>query len=167
MTTTKKAAPDRVSAKTEVGTKMTQIDSELVRQLAGILNDTGLTEIEYDTGGVKIRVAKSVQQTVVAAPTGYAAPVAHAAAPATPADAASHPGALKSPMVGVVYLSPEPGAPAFAKIGDQVTEGQTLLLIEAMKTFNPVKAHRAGKLAQVLVDNGNPVEYGEPLAIIE
>jgi acetyl-CoA carboxylase biotin carboxyl carrier protein len=149
---------------------MTQIDNELVRQLAGILNETGLTEIEYDTGGVKIRVARIVQQTVFASgPSGgYAAPVAHAApVAATPADAASHPGALKSPMVGVAYLCPEPGAPPFAKLGDQVTEGQTLLLIEAMKTFNPVKAHRSGKLTQVLVDNGNPVEYGEPLAIIE
>src|SRR5438105_2349916 len=115
---------------------MTQIDSELVRQLAGILNDTGLTEIEYDTGGVKIRVAKSVQQTVFAgAPmAALAAPVAAAAAPAAaaPADAASHPGALKSPMVGVVYLSPEPGAPAFVNVGDSVSVGQTILLIEAM-----------------------------------
>jgi acetyl-CoA carboxylase biotin carboxyl carrier protein len=151
---------------------MTQIDSELVRQLAGILNDTGLTEIEYDTGGVKIRVAKSVQQTVVAAATmgvAHAAPpaIAAPAAAASPADAASHPGALKSPMVGVAYLSPEPGAPAFVNVGDNVSVGQTIMLIEAMKTFNPVKAHKAGKIAQILVENGNPVEYGEALAIIE
>jgi acetyl-CoA carboxylase biotin carboxyl carrier protein len=149
---------------------MAQIDSELVRQLAGILNDTGLTEIEYDTGALRIRVARSVQQTVVAtAPTVAVAALPHAAAlpPASPADLASHPGALKAPMVGVAYLQPEPGAPSFAKVGDQVTEGQTLVLIEAMKTFNPVKAHRSGKLVQLLVENGTPVEYGEPLAIIE
>jgi acetyl-CoA carboxylase biotin carboxyl carrier protein len=150
---------------------MTQINSDLVRQLAGILNDTGLTEIEYDTGGVRIRVARSVQQTVVAsAPVVAAAPAAVAAAPAAaaaPADLAKHPGALKAPMVGVAYLAPEPGAPQFAKVGDQVNEGQTILLIEAMKTFNPVKAPRSGKLVQLLVENGAPVEYGEPLAIIE
>ncbi len=148
---------------------MTQIDSELVKQLAGILNDTGLTEIEYDTGGVRIRVARAATQMMVA-PT-YAAPASGPAlgapAAAAPADLASHPGAVKAPMVGVAYLSPEPGAPPFAKVGDNVTEGQTLFLIEAMKTFNPVKAHRSGKLAQVLLDNGAPVEYDEPLAIIE
>ena len=149
---------------------MTQIDSELVRQLAGILNETGLTEIEYDTGGVRIRVARNTQHTVLtpaAVAHGPALAPAGAAAPAPVSDPASHPGALKAPMVGVAYLLPEPGAPPFAKIGDQVTEGQTILLIEAMKTFNPVKAPRAGKLAQVLVENGAPVEYGEPLAIIE
>jgi acetyl-CoA carboxylase biotin carboxyl carrier protein len=160
------------AVKTEVETKMTQIDSDLVRQLAGILNETDLTEIEYDTGGLRIRVARTVQQTVVAAAPAMAhAPVAvaHAPAAAVPAgsDPASHPGAVKAPMVGVAYLAPEPGAPQFAKVGDQVSEGQTLLLIEAMKTFNPVKAPRSGKLVQLLVDNGAPVEYGEPLAVIE
>jgi len=149
---------------------MTQIDSDLVRQLAGILNDTGLTEIEYDTGGVRVRVARTIQQTMVAAPVAHA-PAAHAPAAAAPAapsgDLSKHPGALKSPMVGVAYLLPEPGAPPFVKVGDQVTEGQTICLIEAMKTFNPVKAHRGGKLTQLLIDNGAPVEYGEPLAIIE
>ncbi|TAK98561.1 MAG: acetyl-CoA carboxylase biotin carboxyl carrier protein [Rhodospirillaceae bacterium] len=150
---------------------MTQIDNELVRQLAGILNETGLTEIEYDTGGLRIRVARNVQHTVLtsAAPVAHGAGAHHvpAAAPAAVSDPASHPGALKAPMVGVAYLLPEPGAPPFAKVGDQVTEGQTICLIEAMKTFNPVKAHRSGKLIQVLVENGAPVEYGEPLAIIE
>jgi acetyl-CoA carboxylase biotin carboxyl carrier protein len=149
---------------------MTQIDSELVKQLAGILNDTGLTEIEYDTGGVRIRVARAAAQMMVAPAAVAAAPVAAAPAAAAAApvsDPASHPGAIKAPMVGVVYLSPEPGAPAFAKIGDTVSEGQTLFLIEAMKTFNPVKATRSGKLVQVLVENTAPVEYGEALAIIE
>ena len=143
---------------------MTQIDNELVKQLAGILNDTGLTEIEYDTGNLRIRIARSAQQTIVAPP----ASPAPAAAPAQgTSDPANHPGALKAPMVGVAHLQPEPGTPPFAKVGDQVTEGQTLCLIEAMKTFNPVKAHRSGKLVQVLIESGNPVEYGEPLAIIE
>src|SRR5579871_5745206 len=111
---------------------MTQIDSELVRQLAGILNETGLTEIEYDTGGVRIRVARNMQHTVLtsAAPVAHAA-VASAVAPAAAtSDPAKHPGALKAPMVGVAYLLPEPGAPPFAKIGDQVSEGQTICLIE-------------------------------------
>jgi acetyl-CoA carboxylase biotin carboxyl carrier protein len=153
---------------------MTQIDSEMVRQLAGILNDTGLTEIEYESGGTRIRVARTQQQTVFAggAPVAYApAPAPASAAPGAaapaPADPGSHPGAVKAPMVGVAYLSPEPGAPAFIKVGDQVSEGQTLVLIEAMKTFNPVKAPRAGRVAQILVENGAPVEYGEPLVIIE
>ncbi len=147
---------------------MTQIDSELVKQLAGILNDTGLTEIEYDTGGVRIRVARAATQVMVA-PAGMAvAPAAGApASAAAVSDPSSHPGAVKAPMVGVVYTSPEPGAPPFAKVGDNVSEGQTLFLIEAMKTFNPVKATRSGKLAQVLVENTAPVEYGEALAIIE
>jgi len=101
------------------------------------------------------------------APVAVAHAPAAATAPAAGGDPASHPGAVKAPMVGVAYLSPEPGAPPFAKVGDQVNEGQTLLLIEAMKTFNPVKAHRGGKLTQLLIDNGAPVEYGEPLAIIE
>src|SRR5262245_45937097 len=102
---------------------MTNVDSEVVRQLDGILNDTGLSEIEYEKGGVKIRVAKTIQQTVVAAAPTAAhatapAAIAAPAAPATSADAASHPGALKSPMVGVAYLSPEPGAPSFVNVGD-------------------------------------------------
>jgi acetyl-CoA carboxylase biotin carboxyl carrier protein len=105
-----------------------------------------------------------LQQTVFAPAATLPAP-----APAAPAlaDLSAHPGAVKAPMVGVMYLSPEPGAPAFVKIGDMVSEGQTLLLIEAMKTFNPVKATRAGKVAQILVENGAPVEYGEILVIIE
>jgi acetyl-CoA carboxylase biotin carboxyl carrier protein len=104
----------------------------------------------------------------VLAPAAAPMAVAHAAAaPATPADLSSHPGAVKAPMVGVVYFSPEPGAPSFIKVGDVVSEGQTLLLIEAMKTFNPVKAPRAGKVTHLLVENSAPVEYGEALVIIE
>lgn len=149
---------------------MSQIDGDLVRQLAKILTETGLSEIEYDTGSLKIRVAKTVQQQafVASAPVAAAAaPVASAAPPASAADDRNHPGAVKSPMVGVAYLSPEPGKPAFVKVGDSVSEGQTLLLIEAMKTYNPVKAPKSGKIAKIIVADVAPVEYGEPLVIIE
>lgn len=144
----------------------TSIDSEAIRQLATLLGETGLNEIEYETESLRIRVAKGAAVAhVAAAPAVAAAPVA--AAPAAPADAAKHPGAVKAPMVGVVYMSSEPGAAAFITVGATVTEGQTLLLIEAMKTFNPVKAPRSGKIAAILVDDSQPVEYGEPLVVIE
>ena len=142
------------------------INSDLVRQLAEVLNETGLSEIEYDSGGLRIRVARQVG--VLAHAPAYA-PAASAEAPAAakPADPASHPGTVKSPMVGVCYFLPEPGAAPFIKLGDQVSEGQTLALIEAMKTFNPVKAARGGKVVKILIESGSPVEYGEPLVIIE
>jgi acetyl-CoA carboxylase biotin carboxyl carrier protein len=153
------------------------IDRDSVKQLAAILNDTGLSEIEYDTGALRIRVARHAATTQVHMPVQAPAPMAHAApshAPTASAanapaanDFANNPGCLKSPMVGVVYLSPEPGAPAFIKVGDAVSEGQTVVLIEAMKTFNQVKAHRAGKVTQVLVEDKTPVEYGAPLIVIE
>jgi acetyl-CoA carboxylase biotin carboxyl carrier protein len=143
------------------------IDSEAVRSLAALLDDTNLTEIEYESSGMRIRVARTAATVAYAAPA--AAPVAAApAAAAAPAseDPANHPGAVKSPMVGVTYLSPEPGAARFVNVGDSVAEGQTLLLIEAMKTFNPIRAPKAGKLQQILVTDGQPVEFGEPLLII-
>jgi acetyl-CoA carboxylase biotin carboxyl carrier protein len=150
---------------------MTSIDGDSVKKLATILNDTGLSEIEYDTGTLRIRVARNAVAAQVHVPMSAPLPVQHAApaAPAAPAatDLAAHPGCLKSPMVGVVYLSPEPGAAAFVKVGDSVGEGQTVVLIEAMKTFNQVKAHRAGKVTQILVADKSPVEYGEPLIVIE
>lgn len=144
-------------------------DALLVRELAGVLNDTGLTEIEVERGDLKIRVAKTV---TVAAPTMVAAGPASmpstastsAAAPAAPQAPAGE--VVKSPMVGTIYLQAQPGAPAFVKVGDTVTEGQTLLLIEAMKTMNPITATRAGTLAELLVIDGQPVEYGEALAVI-
>ncbi len=151
---------------------MAQIDGDIVKQLAAILNETGLTEIEYDTGSLKVRVAKAVHQTtMMAAPMhAPAAAAGHAPSAATSAaagDIANHPGCVKSPMVGVVYLSPEPGKPTFVKVGDQVSEGQTLLLIEAMKTYNPVKAPKSGRIAQIVVAEAGPVEFGEPLMVIE
>ena len=143
-------------------------DSELVRSLAELLDQTNLTEIEYDTGSLRIRVARQGLPMAVhhAAPAVVAAPPA--AQPATvPDDHASHPGAVTSPMVGVSYMSPEPGAAKFIEVGSSVSEGQTLMLIEAMKTFNPIRAPRGGKVTRILVTDGQPVEFGEPLVIIE
>jgi len=143
--------------------------SELVRELADVLNDTGLTEIEFSQDDWHIRVAKNVTVNAAAVPAAApaAAPAAPAEAPAQEADAASHPGAVTSPMVGVAYLSPDPDSPQFANVGDSVTEGQTLCLVEAMKVFNPIHAPKAGKVSRVLVNSGSPVEFGEPLFIIE
>jgi acetyl-CoA carboxylase biotin carboxyl carrier protein len=152
----------------------TPFDSGLVRSLASLLDETNLTEIEYESEGTRIRVARQITYgaalpaaPMMAAPAAAApAAAAPAAAPAA-ADPASHPGALKSPMVGVAYLAPEPGKPNFIAVGDSVAVGQTLLLIEAMKTYNPIRAAKAGKVTQILVEDGSPVEYGEPLVIIE
>ncbi|MDA0785303.1 MAG: acetyl-CoA carboxylase biotin carboxyl carrier protein subunit [Proteobacteria bacterium] len=144
------------------------IDPDLVRKLADLLNETGLAEIEYEDNGKRVRVAMPGvgPQVVAAAPA--AAPVPGASAPATAGgDPAAHPGAVTSPMVGTVYLAQAPEDPPFVKAGDSVHEGQTLLLIEAMKTFNEVKAPRAGTLVRIAVASGQPVEFGEVLAIIE
>lgn len=146
------------------------IDGELVRSLASLLNETNLSEIEYETQGLRIRVARNLQiaaQYAAPPPALIAAPApADAGTAAAVEDPANHPGAIKSPMVGVVYFAPEPGAPPFIGLGDSVSEGQTLLLIEAMKTFNPITATRSGKVLSILVEDGQPVEYGEPLLII-
>ncbi|HEX2942488.1 MAG TPA: acetyl-CoA carboxylase biotin carboxyl carrier protein subunit [Rhodopila sp.] len=146
------------------------IDPDAIRALAAVLAETGLTEIEIAEKDSRIRVVRGGVTTVTAAPVAAAMPAAAAAAaPAQqPAvDLSAHPGAVTSPMVGVAYLSPEPGAPAFVSVGQQVTAGQTLLLIEAMKTFNQIKAPRSGTVAAILVQTGVPVEYGEVLMILE
>ena len=149
------------------------IDPELVRELAAVLNESGLSEIEVEHGELRLRLARTLtaatpQHThVVAAAPAYATSVPPAAAPAPAAEAASHPGAVPSPMVGTAYLSAEPGAAPFIKIGDTVTAGQTIMVVEAMKTFNPIPAPRAGKVVAILVTDAHPVEYGEALAIIE
>ena len=151
------------------------IDTRLVRKLADILADTGLTEIEVEQGDLKIRVAREV---TVAAPqmTYAAAPLAAPQAPVAPAAIVIAPAAaeepqrgeiVKSPMVGTVYLQPQPGSPSFIKVGDQVSAGQTLLIVEAMKTMNPIPAPNAGVVLQILVEDGQPVEFGEPLVIVE
>ena len=153
------------------------IDARLVRKLADILKDTGLSEIEVEHAGLKIRVARELTAAPVnyvqAAPQAYApAPAAAPAAAAAPAEAAPAPAAargdaVKSPMVGTAYLSPQPGADAFIKVGDTVSAGQTLLIVEAMKTMNPISAPKAGKIVEILVADAQPVEFGEPLVVIE
>ena len=149
------------------------VDPEAIRLLAEILNDTGLTEIEIAEGDARIRVARTVTQVamtaVASAPPSPVSPPASAAndlAPPEP-DLSNHPGAVRSPMVGIAYLTPEPGAAPFAAIGQNVQAGQTLLLIEAMKTFNQIKAPTGGKLTAILVSSGSPVEFGEVLAVID
>jgi acetyl-CoA carboxylase biotin carboxyl carrier protein len=148
-----------------------EMDTEFVRKLAEILEEKNLGEIELEDGDRKIRIARPTV-TYAAAPMaapGAAASTATpaAAAPAAAGDLAKHPGAVKSPMVGTAYLAPEPGKPNFVSIGDKVTAGQTVLIIEAMKTFNPIKAPKAGTVTQILIDNAQPVEFGEALMIVE
>jgi acetyl-CoA carboxylase biotin carboxyl carrier protein len=152
-----------------------RFDTGLIRELAAILREADLGEIEVEQSGVRIKVAKAGAAAVhyagapVAVPAASSAPAAASAvpAPATKASLRDHPGAVKSPMVGTVYLQAEEGAPKFVKVGDTVNAGATLLLVEAMKTFNPVTAPRGGRVTQILVDNQQPVEFGEPLVIIE
>jgi len=150
-------------------------EQALIRELAQLLVETGLTEIEIEKAGLKVRVARNIMMSaaVPAAPMGYVpAAAAPAAAPVTPLpttpdDAANHPGAVKSPMVGTAYRAAEPGAAPFIEVGTRVSQGQTLLIIEAMKTMNHIPAPKAGTITQILFENGQPVEFGEPLVIIE
>ena len=147
----------------------TPIDSEMVRTLAALLDETNLTEIEYGIGETKIRIVRQPAPVAVhhaPAMAGHSGGLA-SAMPAQQSTDADHPGAVTSPMVGVAYLAPEPGSAKFVNPGDTVAEGQTIMLIEAMKTFNPIRAPRAGKLTRILVTDGQPVEFGEPLLIIE
>jgi acetyl-CoA carboxylase biotin carboxyl carrier protein len=140
------------------------IDPDTIRALAAVLVETGLTEIEIADKDSRIRVVRGGGVMTAVMPVAAAAP---AAAAAVAQDVALHPGAVVSPMVGVAYLSPEPGSPAFVTVGQQVTAGQTLLLIEAMKTFNQIKAPKAGTVAAILAQSGTPVEYGEVLIVLE
>lgn len=144
------------------------LEGKMIRDLAAILEETGLSEIEIEKAGLRVRVARMIQ--MVAAAPMTSAPVARAAgqngAP-KPTEISGHPGLLASPMVGTAYLAPSPGAATFVKVGDMVTEGQTLLIIEAMKTMNQILSTRAGRVTQVIIGDGQPVEFGEPLMIIE
>ncbi|HTY66899.1 MAG TPA: acetyl-CoA carboxylase biotin carboxyl carrier protein [Alphaproteobacteria bacterium] len=142
------------------------IDPDLIRRLAELLKETGLGEIEYAEGERRVRVAMPGTAPMIAAAAAPAPVIAAAAAPA--AAASNTPaGALTSPMVGTAYLAPEPNAPHFVKPGDKVREGQTVLIIEAMKVMNAIRAPRAGTVTRILIANGAPVEYGEPLLVIE
>jgi acetyl-CoA carboxylase biotin carboxyl carrier protein len=147
-------------------------DPAAIRELAKILRETDLTEIELVENDSRIRVARKIQVQAVAQVA--AAPAAMAAAPAAPVAAVAapeaegpHPGTVTSPMVGVAYLAPEPGAAPFITLGARVAQGQTVLLIEAMKTFNQIRAPKAGTVTRILIESGSPVEYGEPLLVIE
>jgi acetyl-CoA carboxylase biotin carboxyl carrier protein len=146
------------------------VDAEAIRALADILNETGLTEIEIAEKDSRIRVVRApgIVQAAVPEAAAAAAPGAQEAPrPADTADFLHHPGAVKSPMVGIAYLSPEPGATPYVTVGQPVAAGQTLLLIEAMKTFNQIKSPRAGTLSRILISPGSPVEYGEVLMVID
>ena len=145
------------------------IDGDLVRKLAGLLDETGLTEIEFAEGEKRIRVTKGAAAPAfyTQAPAGAApAPAAATSSPAA-LGVSSHPGALTSPMVGTAYVSSEPGSPPFVRVGDTVKAGQTVLIIEAMKVMNPIKAPKAGMVSQILVEDAQPVEFGEVLMTIE
>ncbi|MDA9439719.1 acetyl-CoA carboxylase [Bradyrhizobium sp. CCBAU 51745] len=151
--------------------KFSSDDSALVRELALLLDETSLTEIEIERAGLRLRVARNISvaatmpMPVAAAAPGVAA--APAAAASGVADVSKHPGAVTSPMVGTAYWAPEPGAKPFVEVGSKVSVGQTLLIIEAMKTMNQIPSTRSGTVTQILVEDGQPVEFGEPLVIIE
>ncbi|MFC3711820.1 acetyl-CoA carboxylase biotin carboxyl carrier protein [Sphingoaurantiacus capsulatus] len=154
-----------------------QVDTDLVRQLASVLDDTRLTEIEVQDGERRIRIARQVTMAAapampvapapVAAPAAVALPAAAPAAAPAVSDLKSNPGTVKSPMVGTVYLTPEPGAPAFVSEGAQVKVGDTLLIIEAMKVMNPITAPKAGTVTKICVQNEQPVEFDTPLVVVE
>ena len=145
-----------------------EIDADAIRKLAELMTETGLAEIELAEGDRSVRVSRApAVTTAFQAPAMIPSQVAAAPAAAPAASLATHPGAVTSPMVGTSYLQPEPGAPRFVDVGDTVRVGDTLLIIEAMKVMNPIKAPKAGIVTQILVTDGQPVEYGEPLMIIE
>jgi acetyl-CoA carboxylase biotin carboxyl carrier protein len=144
------------------------VDQTLIRELATLLNETGLTEIEVEHDKMRIRVARSAAPVAVHAPIPAAAPAAAIRSEPIPApDPGSLAGAVTSPMVGTAYRAAEPGGKPYVEIGDKVREGQTLLIVEAMKTMNQIPAPRAGTVTRIMVEDGHPVEYGEPLMIVE
>jgi acetyl-CoA carboxylase biotin carboxyl carrier protein len=153
---------DKTAAKTKSD------DSALIRELALLLDETNLTEIEIERAGLRVRVARNVSIAASIPPSHQPAAAAPAApAPVDVADLAKHPGVVPSPMVGTAYWASEPGAKPFVEVGSKVSVGQTLLIIEAMKTMNQIPSTRAGTVTQILVEDGQPVEFGEPLVIIE
>ena len=144
----------------------TGVDADAVRELAELLTETGLTEIEIEHNGARIRVARQTGATVMHAAAPAAAPAAAGQTEALAAPKGPHPGSVPSPMVGTVYVAPEPGKPPFVKVGDTVKEGDTLLIVEAMKTMNPILAPRAGKITEICIRDAQPVEFGQSLMII-
>jgi acetyl-CoA carboxylase biotin carboxyl carrier protein len=159
-------AQDKSSTSNQAGAKLTD-ERELIRDLATLLDQTNLTEIEIERAGLRVRVARNIT-TSAYLPAAAAAPVAAAVSEAPgAADISKHPGVVPSPMVGTAYLASEPGAKPFVEVGSKVKAGETLLIIEAMKTMNQIPAPRAGTVTHILVEDGQPVEYGEPLVVIE
>jgi acetyl-CoA carboxylase biotin carboxyl carrier protein len=147
--------------------KISKADSAMIRELALLLDETSLTEIEIERAGLRVRVARNIS-IAASMPANFApGPLAASVAPAPSEDLSKHPGVVPSPMVGTAYWSPEPGAKPFIEVGAKVSVGQTLLIIEAMKTMNQIPSTRAGTVTQILVEDGQPVEFGEPLVIIE
>ena len=157
---------DTTAAKSKPSEK--SVDSALIRELALLLDETNLTEIEIERAGSRVRVARNIS-IAASMPSNYAPAAGAAVAASDPqvADIAKHPGMVPSPMVGTVYWASEPGAKPFVEVGSKVTAGQTLLIIEAMKTMNQIPSPRAGTVTQILIEDGQPVEFGEPLVIIE
>ena len=149
--------------------KTTKSEQQLIRDLADLLTETDLTEIEIEREDLRVRVARGAMPAAAAAPAPSLAQVdtANADASARAGDFSGHPGTLPSPMVGTAYRSPEPGASPFVEIGSVVSEGQTVMIVEAMKTMNHIPSPRAGKITAILVEDGQPVEFGEPLVVIE
>jgi acetyl-CoA carboxylase biotin carboxyl carrier protein len=143
------------------------IDHDLIRDLAKLLEETGLTEIEFERNGERVRVARRSKRAAGPPAAASLSPAARAAAVEAPIDVAGHPGLVTSPMVGTAYLGPEPGARAYVEIGSRVRVGDTILIVEAMKTMNQIPAPRAGTVTQILIEDGQPVEFGEPLMIVE
>jgi acetyl-CoA carboxylase biotin carboxyl carrier protein len=148
------------------GRSQPAIDAAAIRELAELLAETGLTEIEVEQGGARLRVVRQPEGTFVASTAAGSVAVPGAPAAETPPPKGPQLGAVTSPMVGTVYVAPEPGKPPFVKVGDQVQEGDTLLIVEAMKTMNPILSPRGGKVTEILVHDAEPVEFGQPMLVI-
>lgn len=151
------------------GKSMPSIDSSVIRELAELLTETGLTEIEIEQGGSRLRVVRQVAhsfaaETPIRVAAASPATVTEVSAPSLPKG--PQPGAVTSPMVGTIYVAPEPGKPPFVKVGDKVSEGDTLLIVEAMKTMNPIAAPKAGTVTEICVQDAEPVEFGQTLVVI-
>jgi acetyl-CoA carboxylase biotin carboxyl carrier protein len=164
-------ASTQADERIEMAKLRSAVDADLVRELAKLLEETGLTEIEFERNGERVRVARRARRPAAtsSAATSAAALPSTARAPTNdrPIDPSGHPGLVTSPMVGIAYLGPEPGARAYVEIGSRVRAGETLLIVEAMKTMNQILAPRAGTVTQILIEDGQPVEFGEPLMIVE
>ena len=163
--------PKRANESIGMAKQRSTIDHDLIRELAKLLDETGLTEIEFERGGERVRVARRLAPAAVPVAAGPGAgrdpPPVKLATDGGPIDPASHPGLVTSPMVGTAYVGPKPGDRPFVEVGSRVTAGDTLLIIEAMKTMNQIPAPRTGTVIQILVEDGQPVEFGEPLMIVE